>query len=123
MATSLSLFDPAFLSAWAQRASADDFVRQHSVLADVCVALRNTETGEHIWLNVSEQNVQAGAGERQVPFWLEGDSEAFADLARGYPFNRLVRQHRLVVGGDLRACVQNWMLLYALTRLTGDLEI
>jgi hypothetical protein len=35
----------------------------------------------------------------------------------------LVRQHRLVVGGDLRACVQNWMLLYALTRLTGELEV
>jgi hypothetical protein len=27
------------------------------------------------------------------------------------------------VGGDLRACVQNWMLLYALTRLTGELEV
>ena len=45
------------------------------------------------------------------------------DLAQGFPFNRLVRQHRLVVGGDLRACVQNWMLLYALTRLTGELEV
>lgn len=123
MVTDFSLFDPAVLAAWARRADADEFVRQHCVLADLCLALRNTQTGEQAWLAVREQDVQAGVGERAAPFWLEGDSDAFADLARGFPFNRLVRQHRLVVGGDLRACVQNWMLLYALTRLTAELEI
>src|SRR5690606_42073347 len=108
MLTSLSLFDPAVLAAWAKRARADDFVRQHRVLADVFVALRNTDTGEHIWLAVSEQHAQAGTGPRQVPIWLSSDCPAFADLAQGLPFNRLDRQPRLVVSSDLPAPVENW---------------
>lgn len=122
MQASLSLFSPQVLEAWVGLARADDLVRSNTVLADLTLGLRNTQTGEQIRWTIREQDVQAGVGEGAVAFWLEGDSDAFAALAAGFPFNRLVRQHRLVVGGDLRACVQNWMLIYALTRLTSRLE-
>lgn len=122
MQASLSLFSPQVLEAWVRLARADDLVRSNTVLADLTLGLRNTQTGEQIRWTIREQEVQAGVGEGAVAFWLEGDSDAFAALAAGFPFNRLVRQHRLVVGGDLRACVQNWMLIYALTRLTSRLE-
>lgn len=122
MQASLSLFSPQVLEAWVRLACADDLVRSNTVLADLTLGLRNTQTGEQIRWTIREQDVQAGVGEGAVAFWLEGDNDAFAALAAGFPFNRLVRQHRLVVGGDLRACVQNWMLIYALTRLTSRLE-
>jgi hypothetical protein len=83
----------------------------------------NTESGKQAWLEISETGVHTGLGDDAIDFYLDGAQDAFDDLGRGFPFNRLVRQHRLTVGGDLRACVQNWLLLYALTRLTATLEI
>lgn len=119
----LNLFDPAVLVAWTRLASADAFVARQSVLADLRLGLRNTDSGETLWLAVTEAGVQGGPGLDGVAFHLEGAQDAFDDLGRGFPFNRLVRQHRLTVCGDLRRCVQNWLLLYALTRLTANLEL
>ena len=121
--TAPDLFDPAVLQVWAQRASADALVQRQSVLAQLRLGLRNSESGKQAWLEIAETGVHAGVGGDTVNFYLEGAQDAFDDLGRGFPFNRLVRQHRLTVGGDLRACVQNWLLLYAPTYLTATLEI
>lgn len=118
-----NVFEPDILAAWTQLASQDTFVSRHSILADLRLGLRNTDTNEGLWLAVSESNVQGGSGLEDVAFYLEGTQSAFDDLARGLPFNRLVRQHRLTVRGDLRCCVQNWLLLYALTRLIVHVEL
>jgi len=117
-----SLFDQQTVAAWQQLAREDELVLRNTVLADLSLGLRNSQTGEQVWWSIREQGIEAGLGERPLVFWLEGDGSAFDDLARGFPFNRLVRQHRLTVCGDLRSAVQNWMLLYALTRLTKELE-
>lgn len=115
------LFDPAVLAAWTRLASADAFVARHAILADLRLGLRNTDSGQSIWLSVTDAGVQGGPGLDDVAFAFEGAQDAMDDLARGFPFNRLVRQHRLSVTGDMRRCVQNWLLVYAVTRLTAGL--
>jgi hypothetical protein len=120
---SRNLFDAATLDIWARRATDDAFVQRQRVLADLCLGLRNTDTGEQAWLVVLEDGVQAGTGTRATDFTLEGGQQAFDDLCCGFPFNRLVRQHRLTVAGNLRSCVQNWLLVYGLIRLIVSLEI
>jgi len=136
MTTSSDFFDPVVLAAWTRLAANDAFVARCAILADVRLGLRNTDNGQALWLAVTESrqvptppsetrrvlSVQGGSGLDHVAFYLEGPQDAFDDLARGLPFNRLVRQHRLTVEGDLRSCVQNWLLLYALMRLTAQLE-
>ncbi|KCB24572.1 hypothetical protein [Bordetella hinzii] len=116
------LFDPAVLAAWTRLASDDAFVARHAILADLRLGLRNTSSGQALWLSADGKRVQGGPGLDGVAFTLEGPQDAFDDLARGFPFNRLVRQHRLTVGGDMRRCVQNWLLVYAITRLTARLN-
>ncbi|MEJ2897106.1 hypothetical protein [Bordetella avium] len=122
MTSTLNLFDPAVLAAWTRLASHDAFLARHAILADLRLGLLNTDSGQALWLSISASGVQSGTGLGEAAFYLEGGQGAFDDLARGLPFNRLVRQHRLTVRGDLRRCVQNWLLLYALTRLTANLE-
>jgi len=127
MNTTPNLFDPSVLAAWTRLATSDAFVARCAILADLRLGLRNTDSGQALWLSVTENSaqdhcVQGGFGRQDVAFYLEGPQDAFDDLARGLPFNRLVRQHRLTVGGDLRCCVQNWLLLYALMRLSAQLE-
>lgn len=119
-AISTRFFDSKRLRALAAAASQDDFVARHSTLADVRMGFRNTETKESAWISVNESGVEADTGPAKAAFCFAGDTAAFADLCRGFPFNRLVRQHRLVVEGDLRGCVQNWLLIYALTRLAAQ---
>lgn len=123
MQSFISLFSTDVLAAWSRLASTDEMVHQHSALADLDIGFRNTETSEQAWLQIDESGIYTGLGAHTVAFSLVGDTEAFTDLIHGFPFNRLIRQHRLFVEGDLRCCVQNWMLLYALTRLTKELEI
>jgi len=136
MTTLPDLFAPAVLTAWTRLAANDAFVARCAILADVRLGLRNTDNDQALWLAVTEPrqtpaplsetrsvlSVQGGPGLDHVAFYLEGPQDAFDDLVRGLSFNRLVRQHRLTVAGDLRCCVQNWLLLYALMRLTAQLE-
>jgi len=135
MSTTPNLFDPSVLAAWTRLASNDAFVARCAILADLRLGLHNTDSGQTLWVSVTETrqalnppsetqrllSVQSGPGLEHVAFYLEGPRDAFDDLVRGVPFNRLVRQHRLTVGGDLRRCVQNWLLLYALMRLTAQM--
>lgn len=114
-----SLLDDGFLPGLARRAQADDFVARHRTLADLKIGFRHSETGQSAWIAVTPQGIGAGqAG--TAPFTFVGDEAALQALASGFPFNRLVRQHRLSVEGDLRACVQNWLLIYAVMRLCAQ---
>jgi len=115
-------FDPDFLVCLASAASADPFVARHSTLAQVQIGFQESGSGRSAWLSVDEGKVNSGAGESDAKFSFVGDADAFRSLAQGFPFNRLVRQHRLTVEGDLRACVKEWLLIYAVTRLCGTLE-
>ncbi len=116
-------FQENYLGRLALAGSADAFVRQHSTLAQLTAGFRDTTSGASAWISVVGNQVHAGTGNKNDElFCFEGDTGSFEDLRRGFPLNRLVRQHRLTVTGDLRACVQNWLLLYAITRLTATLE-
>ncbi len=111
-----SLLDEGYLPALARRAQADSFVARHRTLADLKIGFRHSETGQRAWIAVTPDTIEAGqAGD--APFTFVGDESALQALAGGFPFNRLVRQHRLSVEGDLRACVQNWLLIHAVLRL------
>ncbi|MBS4001846.1 MAG: hypothetical protein KGZ91_00605 [Afipia sp.] len=115
-------FAPDFLARLASAASGDSFVARHSTLAHVRIGFQESETGRKAWLLVDEGKVTSGSGAGAAEFTFVGDAGAFRTLASGFPFNRLVRQHRLSVEGDLRACVNEWLLIYAVTRLCGELE-
>lgn len=119
-----SFFSQDWLHALGVAASNDSFVAQHSALANFKMGFRNTETEENAWISLDENRVVAGTDTTPaVPtFTFAGDTATFNDLRLGYPFNRLVRQHRLTVEGDMRNCVQNWLLIYAVTRLAAGLE-
>lgn len=119
-----SFFSQGWLHALGVAASQDSFVAQHSALAALTMGFHNTETGESAWVSLDEARVTAGTDTTSAAaaFTFAGDTAAFNDLRRGFPFNRLVRQHRLVVEGDMRCCVQNWLLIYAVTRLAAQLE-
>lgn len=122
IATAASLLAPGFLQQMARRVTSDDFVAQHRTLADVQIGFRDSETGQSAWIAVKQQSVEVGDVGR-APFTFVGDTSAMRDLANGFPFNRLVRQRRLAVEGDLRACVQNWLLIYAVLRLCVQREV
>jgi len=113
-----SLLDAGRLVRLAAQASADEGVARQATLAQVCIGFHNHETGQRGWLEVNGAHVEAGNGQRAAQFYFSGGTDAFDALATGYPFNRLVREHRLVVEGDLRACVQNWLLIHTLLQLT-----
>lgn len=119
---SSEFFDPAWLTALATAAAKDDFVAQHSTLAAFTIGFRNTESGETAWISVNDSAIDAGTNDTAAAFLFAGDTAAFSDLKDGFPFNRLVRQHRLSVEGDLRGCVQNWLLIYAILRLASSVE-
>jgi hypothetical protein len=120
--SSLDFFNEDFLACLASAASSDPFVARHSTLAHVRIGFHEKESGRKAWLSVDEGQVSSGAGEADAKFSFVGDAAAFQTLARGFPFNRLVRQNRLTVEGDLRACVKEWLLIYAVTRLCAALE-
>ena len=119
-----NFFGQGWLNALSIAASNDDFVARHSSLADLKMGFRNTETGEVAWIRVDEASITAGCDDPLIgtAFTFAGDTAAFDALRHGFPFNRLVRQHRLVVEGDMRNCVQNWLLIYAVTRLASGVE-
>jgi len=118
----VDFFDPDFLGRVAAVASRDPFVARHSTLAHVRIGFAETGSARQAWLSVDEGKVGSGAGDGGAAFRFVGDADAFSELARGFPFNRLVRQHRLSVEGDLRACVKEWLLIYAVTRVCGMVE-
>ncbi|MBP6019257.1 MAG: hypothetical protein KA735_07190 [Burkholderiaceae bacterium] len=119
---SSAFFDAKYLAHLAQSASNDAFVKQHSVLADFTVGFRDTDSNVTAWIRVQEDQISAGLTDMPSAFCFEGSSASFDLLKNGTPFNRLVRQHRLTVTGNLRHCVQNWLLIYAITRLTATPE-
>lgn len=118
------LFDEAVMRRWAQRATHDPLVVEHRTMANLRVGLQTTSgDGSKAWLHIDEAGVTAGLGDIRTHFDFVGENAAFDDLAQGFPFNRLVRQHRLDIQGDIRACVQNWLLLYAVMRSSAHLGV
>lgn len=123
----MSAHAPGFFSAdWlrelAVAASKDSLVAQHNALTMLTMGFRNTETEESAWISLEENHIRAGLDATPAAaFTFVGDTATFNDLRRGFPFNRLVRQHRLIVEGDMRCCVQNWLLIYAVTHLAARL--
>lgn len=122
LAASPDFFDTDFLGRLARAASQDAFVARHSTLAHVRIGFQESSSGRQAWLSIDAGRVGAGRGDGGAAFSFVGDDSAFESLAQGFPFNRLVRQHRLQVEGDLRACVHEWLLIYAVTRVCGTLE-
>ena len=119
------LLAPGFLTQLAARATNDALVARQRLLANLQIGFRNSETGRTGWLHVTASQIEAGDAmdeQHAPPFTFVGDTDAMQALAQGFPFNRLVRQHRLVVVGDLRHCVQNWLLIYAILRLANTPE-
>lgn len=119
------LLTAGFLAQLAARANDDAFVARQRLLANLQIGFRNSETGQTGCLRVTAAHIEAGEAARDAdtpPFTFVGDTDAMRALAQGFPFNRLVRQHRLVVVGDLRRCVQNWLLIHAILRLTHTQE-
>lgn len=115
-------FDPVFLARVAEAASRDAFVARHSTLADVRIGFQENGSKRQAWFSVAEGRVECGTGDGGATFQFVGGYDAFVSLAKGFPFNRLVRQHRLSVEGNLRACVNEWLLIYAVTRVCGMVE-
>lgn len=114
-----AIFAPAVLQSLAAAASADEFVRRKSTFADLRIGLQS-ESGARAVLIVQGCDVSIDPDAGAADFVFEGDDAAFGDLRSGLAFNRLVRQHRLHITGDLRGCVQNWLLLYAIFRLIPE---
>lgn len=112
-----TVFDQTQMQRWGERATKDPLVLRSATMARLLVGLRNTDSKhEAAWLAVTQNGVTAGVGDIKTDFCFAGPADAFADLFKGVPFNRLIRQHRLDVQGDVRSCVQNWLLLYAVMR-------
>uniref|UniRef100_UPI0033400D2E hypothetical protein n=1 Tax=Castellaniella defragrans TaxID=75697 RepID=UPI0033400D2E len=109
-------FDAEFLRQLEQRARDDAFVARHGTLANVRLGIRDSGSGEFVRLHVRADGLVIDR-QSDVSFTLVGDAGALQALSQGFPFNRLVRQHRLFVEGDLRSCVQNWLLIHAVLRL------
>lgn len=107
------------LEAMASGASASAEVARRSVFAFLTFGLLDADTGETFWIRIEQGRATAGAGQADTRFVLAGSSAAWSELAAGMPVNRLLRQGKVSILGDARACMQNWLLVYAVLALAG----
>lgn len=84
----------------------------HVTMAHLTFGLKDTDTAETGWIRVDEGSVVGGSGSADTRFTFEATSAAWRELAEGMPINRLVRQGKMVISGDARNCVQNWLLVF-----------
>ncbi|MCG5238325.1 hypothetical protein [Azospirillum doebereinerae] len=108
-------FTGDFLPRLAGAVAQDAYFRDRCTAAHLTFGLRDTGSGASGWLRVDGPAVSAAAGPSDSRFTIEGDGAAWRDLLAGLPVNRLLRQHRMTVSGDIRSCVQNWLLVFAVT--------
>ncbi len=87
-------------------------------LAHLTFGLAGVDTAEARWIRVDDGALTGGAGSADTRFTFEGADAVWDELARGMPINRLVRQGRIVISGDARACVQNWLLVHEIFATT-----
>ena len=116
------VFDRDRMHRWAELATKDPLVRSSNTMANLLIGLHDTDLNLAAWLAVTETGVTGGTGHVKTDFCFVGSSSAFTDMLEGMPFNRLIRQHRLDIQGDVRSCVKNWLLLYAVMRSCTQLE-
>lgn len=84
----------------------------HARMAHLTFGLKDTDTTETGWIRIDDDSVLGGSGSADTRFTFEADSAAWRELAEGMPINRLVRQGKMVIAGDARHCVQNWLLVF-----------
>jgi len=86
------------------------------------IGFRDSATGDSGWIRLAGQHVSSGCGESDTRFVLQADSAAWQELIAGMPINRLLRQGKVQILGDARACIQNWLLVFALTSAASRKE-
>lgn len=87
-------------------------IAPHATMAHLTFGLKDTETAETGWIRVDPTSVFGGSGSADTRFNFEAPSATWSELAEGMPVNRLVRQGKMVISGDARSCVQNWLLVF-----------
>lgn len=93
-------------------APSNSAIAPHATMAHLTFGLKDTDTAETGWIRVDAASVSGGSGSADTRFTFEATSAAWRELAEGMPINRLVRQGKMVISGDARHCVQNWLLVF-----------
>lgn len=107
--------DEAFLARLASAAQGNPDYQSRASGLYMTIGFRDSATGAAGWLRLAEGNVSSGSGEPDARFVLQADSAAWQELVAGMPINRLLRQGKVQILGDARACIQNWLVVFALT--------
>lgn len=103
---------PGLLSNVLAGSSSNTAIASHATMAHLTFGVKDTDTAESGWIRVDESAVAGGSGAADTRFTFEAGSAAWRELAEGMPINRLVRQGKMVISGDARHCVQNWLLVF-----------
>ncbi len=106
--------DAAFLARLAGAAQRNPDYRSRATGLYLTIGFRDSATGASGWLRLAEGDVTSGSGESDARFVLQADSAAWQELIAGMPINRLLRQGKVQILGDARACIQNWLVVFAL---------
>lgn len=93
-------------------ASSNSAIAAHATTAHLTFGVKDTDTAESGWLRIDGNALTGGSGSADTRFTFEAGSAAWRELAEGMPINRLVRQGKMVISGDARNCVQNWLLVF-----------
>lgn len=103
---------PSLLSNVLAGSLSNSAIAPHATMAHLTFCVKDTDTAENGWIRVDEGSVVGGSGSADARFTFEATSAAWRELAEGMPLNRLVRQGKMVITGDARNCVQNWLLVF-----------
>ncbi|MCO5130224.1 MAG: hypothetical protein M9932_06620 [Xanthobacteraceae bacterium] len=94
------------------QAPSNSAIMPHATMAHLTFGLKDTDTAETGWIRVDSAAVTGGSGNADARFTFEAGGAAWRELIAGMPINRLVRQGKMVISGDARNCVQNWLLVF-----------
>jgi hypothetical protein len=103
---------PGLLSDVLAGAPSNPAIAAHATMAHLTFGLKDTDTAEAGWIRVDEASVAGGNGSADTRFAFEATSATWRELTEGMPINRLVRQGKMIISGDARSCVQNWLLVF-----------
>jgi len=105
----------AFIDHLVAAVAVDARLKSKSFGLHLTFSLRDTETGNNLWLRMEGDRMHGGVGEADARFTLAGRTEAWRALCGGMPINRLLRQGRIEITGDARTCIQNWLVVFFIT--------
>ncbi len=110
------VFSIEYMRTMAHRATADQDIWLRTPDTYLTFSLVNTDNKQEAWVRVNGKTVTAGIGNSDSRFTLTADSSGWQEFANGMPINRLLRQQLLHISGDSRSCLQNWLLVYQITK-------